>query len=74
MTPRSLGKVIRSARKAADLTQLALAVAIGVDPMSVSRWELGLFVPSGLAWARLCERLPSLAGIDISSVVRKRAA
>jgi DNA-binding transcriptional regulator YiaG len=37
--PLSLGALIRERRKAAHLTQAALAAKLMVDPMTVSRWE-----------------------------------
>jgi DNA-binding transcriptional regulator YiaG len=39
------GLAIAAARKSAGLTQRALAIAIGVDSMQVSRWERGACTP-----------------------------
>ena len=49
MTPdeaRSLGRAIRAARMAAGLTQLKLAVAIGVKSPWISAWERGQSKPT----------------------------
>ena len=49
MTPdeaRSLGRAIRAARMAAGLTQLKLAVAIGVKSPWISAWERGQSQPT----------------------------
>ena len=40
-------------REAADKTQLQLAVAIGVDTGTISRWERGLAVPDAGDLAKL---------------------
>jgi transcriptional regulator with XRE-family HTH domain len=42
---KSLGDGIRGARTSSHLTQEQLAEIIGVDPVSVRRWELGIRMP-----------------------------
>jgi len=40
---------IKDLREALDLSQFEMAQRIGVTPMTVSRWERGISVPSPLA-------------------------
>lgn len=42
---KSLGDGIREARTSSHLTQEQLAEMVGVDPVSVRRWELGIRMP-----------------------------
>lgn len=42
---KSLGDGIRGARMSSHLTQEQLAEIVGVDPVSVRRWELGIRMP-----------------------------
>lgn len=58
----SLPQRIKSARIAAGLTQAQLAKRMRVEPITVSRWERGVFVPSPHALARLVRIL----GLDLS--------
>ena len=48
-------------RRRRGLTQRELARGLGVDPTTLSRWELGLRVPRGEFWARI-ERFGSRQG------------
>lgn len=48
MTGRELGEAIRAARRAAGLTQEAVAHALEVRQSSVSQWERGTTVPRTL--------------------------
>ena len=48
MTGQELGKAIRVARRAAGLTQEAVAHALEVRQSSVSQWERGTTVPRTL--------------------------
>jgi transcriptional regulator with XRE-family HTH domain len=57
----TLGAKIRRARERANLTQFDLAVAIGVMPLTISRWERGLAEPYLKHFHRLVEALPELA-------------
>ena len=41
-----VGRNIRAARDAAELTQSQLAAKVGVDPMLVSKWERGRHRPT----------------------------
>lgn len=52
---------IRQARERKKLTQAQLAARVGVDSMTVSRWERGVFSPTGrhlLALARALDATP----------------
>jgi len=42
----ALGARLRSAREAAGLTRLRVAVPLGIDPATVQRWENGGSVPT----------------------------
>lgn len=47
LTPADiLGHALRDARKSAGFTRLRVAVAIGVDPSTVQRWEDGRNMPA----------------------------
>jgi transcriptional regulator with XRE-family HTH domain len=53
-----VGRNVRSARRAADLTQSELATRVGVTSlMAVSRWETGAHKPSDAFLVRLSEVL-----------------
>lgn len=56
-TPQSDGVParLRSARRAAGLTQKQLAHALGVEPITVSRWERGITTPSLSRLRRIAE-------------------
>lgn len=41
LTAKEIGSRVRDARKAAGLTQQALAESLKVDQTSISKWELG---------------------------------
>lgn len=49
----ALGRRIRAHRKRVGLTQAEVAERVGVDPISVRRWELGLRIPSWRSRAEL---------------------
>ena len=51
---------LRKARVAEGLTRAQLAVAIGVDPSTVARWEDGVSYPSPLALGVLRDRYPGV--------------
>lgn len=46
-------KEIKALRKRLGLTQKVLADRLGVDAITVSRWERGEYKPSGLALRQL---------------------
>lgn len=46
---------LKAARKESGLTQRQLANAIGVDAISVSRWERGASRPGDVHLMRLCD-------------------
>ena len=54
-------KALTIARLQASLTRAQLAVALGVDPATVARWETGASYPSPLALAALRQRFPGVA-------------
>jgi transcriptional regulator with XRE-family HTH domain len=49
--PSVSGAVLRYARKALGLTQVALAPCLGVKPETVSRWEADAAIPRGVQLA-----------------------
>ena len=49
-------------RKAAGLSQEALAAQLGVSRQAVSKWESGQTVPDAVTVARLCDALHVPAG------------
>lgn len=53
------GERIRKARTQMGLTQVQLAGIVGVDSVTVSRWERDVFAPDPDRWQRL-RRLLSL--------------
>lgn len=54
---RRLGRSIRRARLFRELTQRALAAAIGVHESAIQRWEAGESVPDLLTLGPLCDAL-----------------
>jgi len=56
-TPESDGVAtrLRTARRGAGLTQKQLAQALGVEPITVSRWERGVTTPSLPRLRRIAE-------------------
>jgi transcriptional regulator with XRE-family HTH domain len=61
-----VGARLRTARRAAGLTQKQLAQELGVEPITVSRWERGVTSPS---LARL-RRIAQLTETTVSDLVR----
>lgn len=51
---------LHAARTAEGLTRAQLAVALGVDPSTVARWEEGVSYPSPMALAALRARFPGV--------------
>lgn len=51
---------LMAARMDLELTRAQLAVAIGVDPSTVARWEEGVSYPSPMALAALRARFPGV--------------
>lgn len=60
MTSEELGKEIRAARKAAKLSQEALAMRLGTSRRQVMRWESGKNVPENHYRELLLAALPKL--------------
>jgi transcriptional regulator with XRE-family HTH domain len=67
---RGVGDRVRTARRRAELTQKELAQALGVEPITVSRWERGVTTPS---LPRL-ERTARVTGSTLSELVREPEA
>ena len=61
-----LGERVRFARRGAGLTQKQFAEALGVESITVSRWERGVTTPS--LW-RL-QRVAELTGTHVSDLLR----
>jgi transcriptional regulator with XRE-family HTH domain len=61
-----VGARLRTARRAAGLTQKQLAEALGVESITVSRWERGVTVPS---LSRL-RRIAEVTETTVSDLVR----
>ncbi len=61
---RALPKTIRQLREERGWTQLDLALQLGVDVSTVSRWERGLAVPR----RRRQQRLADLFGMGVSEI------
>ncbi len=57
---RPIATAIRAARQLAGLSQYQVAELVGVKQTSVSQWEWGHTVPSGLRMVRLLRALPDL--------------
>lgn len=49
----NFGSDLRTARQRAGLTQVKLAIELGVDPGAVSGWERGIRMPDGQNRARV---------------------
>ena len=49
---------IKTVRNRMGLTQVEFAIKLGVDPITISRWERGLSKPSKLAQQRLNDLEP----------------
>lgn len=57
----NLGENIKKARKAAGITQKALAETLDVYQKDISRWETNELVPSTLTFAKICKALGASA-------------
>ncbi len=64
----NLGEAIRSARTAKDLTQEALAAAVGVVPQTVSKWERGESQPD----TELLSPLADALGISLDRLFERQ--
>ena len=60
MDTLNLPERIRTARKAKNLSQFALALAVNVHERTVVAWEAGEHVPDDDNWKQLCRELPEL--------------
>ena len=56
-----LGGNIRTARKAAGLTQKQLADKLGIYQKDVSRWENNELTPNAVTFARICKAIHASA-------------
>jgi len=52
---QSIGAQIKALRAAKELTQMDLAVKMGISPSHISLWETGLTMPDSKYLALLCE-------------------
>ena len=59
-----IGAFIRQRRRAASLTQQALADRLGVSPKAVSKWENAICLPDASLYEPLCQQL----GISIQQL------
>jgi transcriptional regulator with XRE-family HTH domain len=66
----TVGARLRAARRGAGLTQKQLAQALGVDSITVSRWERGVTSPSLPRLGRIAE----LTATSIGDLVRNADA
>lgn len=57
----NLGENIKQARKAAGVTQVQLADALGVYAKDISRWENNVLTPNTLTFAKICKALGASA-------------
>jgi transcriptional regulator with XRE-family HTH domain len=53
----TIGQRLKALREASGLTQLGLAIALGITPTTVSRWERGVCCPTVAEWERVCRQL-----------------
>ena len=66
-------KTIREMREANELTQLELAIKLGVTPTTISNWERGAAEPK-VTQLRAIARLFGVNSDDIALVERARPA
>jgi transcriptional regulator with XRE-family HTH domain len=64
------GRTIRTLRRRLGWTQSELAVRLGTDPVTVSRWERGVSLPRPSAQFRLRE-LRSFSSTETPALVRQ---
>ena len=57
MNLEKIGKFIASARKKKKLTQEQLAIKLGINNRTISRWENGKNMPDASLYKPLCEIL-----------------
>ena len=60
VSSKAIGERIRAARKAADVNQTEVAVAVGVTSTTVARWELGHASP----YLEHIVKIANLLGVD----------
>ena len=61
----AFGKAIKAARKAKGMSQLEVAMELGVSPMSVCNWEREVSRPN---WV-LSQVIKDVLGVDVMVVV-----
>lgn len=77
---QTIGRTIARWRTAHDMTQEALALALDVDPMTISRFERGVTLPSlvtihqlagvfGVSMAQMLEDVPSRDTGEVQGIV-----
>jgi len=62
---KRLGSYLRTLRKQKGWTQTTAGSAVGVDAVTVRRWELGSFSPSSNRIGRVAE----VYGVDVSTLI-----
>lgn len=78
---KTIGRTIAQWRTAAEMTQEELAAALDIDPMTVSRFERGVTLPSlatlqhisdtfGVSMAQMLEDVPTPSTEDASAIAR----
>ena len=68
-------KTIRALREAAGMTQLELAIRVGVTPVTVYNWERGRFEPKASQLRSLARVFGvSMDDIDFEGPMRGKAA
>ena len=60
-----LGSYLRLLRQKKGWTQSLAGEAVGVDPVTIRRWELGLFSPSSNRIGRVAEAY----GVEVSALI-----
>ena len=67
---KQLGAFVRSSRNQQGWTQSRAGEAVGVDAVTVRRWELGMFSPSAERIGRVAEAY----GVDVSTLLKAAEA
>ena len=65
---QTLGRQMRTARRAADVTQSEAAEMIGVTKQTVSNWETGKNEPSFLQMERLCRVVYGITSAELRGI------
>lgn len=60
---KEIGRDVRRLRRAKDMSQRELAKSVGVESMSISRYERGVAIPSDRVKERLANMLDTKVGV-----------